>query len=70
MTKVIAQYYDEELQFWIKVLKPIKDSHRPHIHSKMTHRMKGFERKAKYEPQTEEASLHQQALEFLRRKEG
>ena len=68
MTKIIGGYYCEELQHWVKVLKPTKNRHKPLIHSKMGFRMKGSERKKAYEPATVEDSLKREIVRFLIRK--
>lgn len=67
-TDVIGGYFDERLQFWVKVIRPEKDKHKPCIHSKINFRMKGSERKKIYEPKTLESSLGQQVSEFIKKR--
>ena len=65
---IIGGYFCEKLQHWVKVLRPTKDNHKHRIHSKVRHRMIGAERKAAYEPRTED-HLRQEIIRFLIRKE-
>lgn len=69
MTKIIKQYYDEDLQHMVNVYAPKKDNHRPRISVKNLHRMKGSERKFEQEDLSEEASLRKKIKGFIDRKE-
>ena len=68
MTKIIGQYYDEDLQFWIKVIEPTKDKSRSYIHCKSYQCMKKAGQKFIHKPQSVEASLHQQVSEFMQKR--
>ena len=70
IAEIIGGYFCEKLQHWVKVIKPTKDNHKPRIHSKVSLRMKGAERKIAYEPKSNiEDHLKQEIVRFLIRKE-
>ena len=65
---IIGGYFCEELQHWVKIIRPTRDKSISRIYSRARFRMKGSERKMKYEP-TVEDELRQKAIRFILRKE-
>lgn len=68
MTNIIDRYYDENLQHWVDVYKSHGYVRRPKSFTKLTHRMKGSERKFKQEDFSVEAHLREETKRFIAKK--
>ena len=66
---IIGGYFCEELQHWVKIIRPTRDKRASQVYSKVRFRMTGSERKIKHEP-TAEDELRQKAVRFISRKEN